>query len=120
MMHTRIPGPRHARLLTITGPIVPHKHSDLPIALVGPGTRSFGKLDEILKRPGRLASGTWVAVVTGQQDAIAEAVVRRGIVDLRWPTTGVIPQAGDIARSRTLVCVESSYKGSGLPGGLEN
>jgi Lrp/AsnC family transcriptional regulator for asnA, asnC and gidA len=107
-VRTRIKALRKAGLLRVAGLVDPHTHHDLTLALVGLSIRSYGKVDEILEKLARLDNGTWVAVVTGRYDAMAEVVVRGGMEDLYRLTTDVIPEAGDIVRSETFVLARRS------------
>ena len=106
--------------LKITGLIDPFEHKDLITALIGLSIQSYGKLDGILEKLANLDYVTWVAVVTGRYDVIAEVVVNGGMADLYRLTTDIIPQVGNIAKSETFVIMKSKRKWVCLPEGLKN
>jgi len=106
--------------LKITGLIDPFEHKNLIAALIGINIISYGKLDEILEKLGNLDYVTWVAVVTGRYDVIAEVVVNGGMADLYRLTTDIIPNVGNIAKSETFVIMKSKHKWVCLPEGLKH
>ena len=106
--------------LKITGLIDPFEHKDLITALIGLSIQSYGKLDGILEKLANLDYVTWVAVVTGRYDVIAEVVVNGGMADLYRLTTDIIPQVGNVAKSETFVIMKSKRKWVCLPEGLKN
>ena len=106
--------------LKIAGLIDPFEHKDLITALIGLNIQSYGKLDEILEKLANLDYVTWVAVVTGRYDVIAEVVVNGGMADLYRLATDIIPQVGNIAKSETFVIMKSKRKWVCLPEGLKN
>ena len=106
--------------LKIAGLIDPFEHKDLITALIGLNIQSYGKLDEILEKLANLDYITWVAVVTGRYDVIAEVIVNGGMADLYRLVTDIIPQVGNIAKSETFVIMKSKRKWVCLPKGLKN
>jgi Lrp/AsnC family transcriptional regulator for asnA, asnC and gidA len=106
--------------LKIAGLIDPFEHKNLITALIGMNIISYGKLDEILGKLANLDYITWVAVVTGRYDVIAEVVVNGGMADMYRLTTGIIPQVGNIAKSETFVIMKSKRKWVCLPEGLQD
>ena len=119
-VRSRIKNLEKAGKLKITGLIDPFEHKDLITALIGLNILSYGKLDEILKKLANLDYVTWVAVVTGRYDVIAEVVVNGGMEDLYRLTTDIIPQVGNIAKSETFVIMKSKRKWVCLPEGLQD
>ena len=114
-VRSRIKNLEKAGKLKITGLIDPFEHKDLITALIGLNILSYGKLDEILEKLANLDYVTWVAVVTGRYDVIAEVVVNGGMEDLYRLTTDVIPNVGNIAKSETFVIMKSKRKWVCLP-----
>jgi Lrp/AsnC family transcriptional regulator, regulator for asnA, asnC and gidA len=106
--------------LKITGLIDPFEHKDLITALIGLNILSYGKLNEILEKMANLEYVTWVAVVTGRYDVIAEVVVNGGMEDLYRLTTDIIPQVGNVAQSETFVIMKSKRKWVCLPEGFQD
>ena len=106
--------------LKITGLIDPFEHKDLITALIGLNILSYGKLDEILEKLANLDYVTWVAVVTGRYDVIAEVVVNGGMEDLYRLTTDIIPQVGNVAQTETFVIMKSKRNWVCLPEGLQD
>ncbi len=106
--------------LKITGLIDPFEHKDLITALIGLNILSYGKLNEILEKMANLEYVTWVAVVTGRYDVIAEVVVNGGMEDLYRLTTDIIPQVGNVAQSETFVIMKSKRKWVCLPEGIQD
>ena len=106
--------------LKIAGLIDPFEHKNLITALIGMNILSYGKLDEILEKLANLDYVTWVAVVTGRYDVIAEVVVNGGMADLYRLATDIIPQVGNVAKSETFVIMKSKRKWVCLPEGLKN
>ena len=106
--------------LKIAGLIDPFEHKNLITALIGINILSYGKLDEILEKLANLDYVTWVAVVTGRYDVIAEVVVNGGMADLYRLATDIIPQVGNVAKSETFVIMKSKRKWVCLPEGLKN
>ncbi|MFV9646685.1 MAG: Lrp/AsnC family transcriptional regulator [Desulfobacterales bacterium] len=106
--------------LKITGLIDPFEHKDLITALIGLNILSYGKLNEILEKMANLDYVTWVAVVTGRYDVIAEVVVNGGMEDLYRLTTDIIPQVGNVAQSETFVIMKSKRKWVCLPEGFQD
>ncbi len=106
--------------LKITGLIDPFEHKDLITALIGLNILSYGKLNEILEKLANLDYVTWVAVVTGRYDVIAEVVVNGGMADLYRLTTDIIPQVGNVAQSETFVIMKSKRKWVCLPEGFQD
>jgi Lrp/AsnC family transcriptional regulator for asnA, asnC and gidA len=119
-VRSRIKNLEKAGKLKITGLIDPFEHKDLITALIGLNIQSYGKLDEILEKLANLDYVTWVAVVTGRYDVIAEVVVNGGMADLYRLATDVIPIVGNIAKSETFVIMKSKRKWVCLPEGLKN
>ena len=119
-VRSRIKNLEKAGKLKITGLIDPFEHKDLITALIGLNILSYGKLDEILEKLANLDYVTWVAVVTGRYDVIAEVVVNGGMADLYRLTTDIIPQVGNIAKSETFVIMKSKRKWVCLPEGLQD
>ncbi|NQT56404.1 MAG: Lrp/AsnC family transcriptional regulator [Desulfobacteraceae bacterium] len=119
-VRSRIKNLKKAGKLKITGLIDPFEHKDLIIALIGLNILSYGKLDEILEKLANLDYVTWVAVVTGRYDVIAEVVVNGGIEDLYRLTTDIIPQVGDVAQTETFVIMKSKRKWVCLPEGFQD
>ena len=119
-VRSRIKNLEKAGKLKITGLIDPFEHKDLITALIGLNILSYGKLDEILEKLANLDYVTWVAVVTGRYDVIAEVVVNGGMADLYRLVTDIIPQVGNIAKSETFVIMKSKRKWVCLPEGLKN
>ena len=106
--------------LKITGLIDPFEHKDLITALIGLNIISYGKLNEILEKMANLEYVTWVAVVTGRYDVIAEVVVNGGMEDLYRLTTDIIPQVGNVAQTETFVIMKSKRKWVCLPEGFQD
>lgn len=106
--------------LKISGLIDPFEHKDLITALIGMNIISYGKLDEILEKLANLDYITWVAVVTGRYDVIAEVVVNGGMADLYRLTTDIIPQVGNVAQTETFVIMKSKRKWVCLPEGFQD
>jgi len=106
--------------LKITGLIDPFEHKDLITALIGLNILSYGKLNEILEKMANLEYVTWVAVVTGRYDVIAEVVVNGGMEDLYRLTTDIIPQVGNVAQTETFVIMKSKRKWVCLPEGFQD
>ena len=106
--------------LKITGLIDPFEHKDLITALIGLNILSYGKLNEILEKMANLDYITWVAVVTGRYDVIAEVVVNGGMADLYRLTTDVIPIVGNIAQGETFGIMKSKRKWVCLPEGFQD
>ena len=119
-VRSRIKNLEKAGKLKIAGLIDPFEHKNLITALIGMNIISYGKLDEILGKLANLDYVTWVAVVTGRYDVIAEVVVNGGMADLYRLTTDVIPIVGNIAKSETFVIMKSKRKWVCLPEGLKN
>ena len=119
-VRSRIKNLEKAGKLKITGLIDPFEHKDLITALIGLSIQSYGKLDGILEKLANLDYVTWVAVVTGRYDVIAEVVVNGGMADLYRLTTDVIPIVGNIAKSETFVIMKSKRKWICLPEGLQD
>ena len=119
-VRSRIKNLEKAGKLKITGLIDPFEHKDLITALIGLNILSYGKLDEILEKLANLDYVTWVAVVTGRYDVIAEVVVNGGMADLYRLTTDIIPQVGNVAQTETFVIMKSKRKWVCLPEGLQN
>lgn len=119
-VRSRIKNLEKAGKLRITGLIDPCEHKDLITALIGLNILSYGKLDEILEKLANLGYVTWVAVVTGRYDVIAEVVVNGGMADLYRLTTDIIPQMGNIAKSETFVIMKSKRKWVCLPEGFQD
>lgn len=118
-VRSRIKNLEKAGKLKITGLIDPFEHKDLITALIGLNILSYGKLDEILEKLANLDYVTWVAVVTGRYDVIAEVVVNGGMADLYRLTTDIIPQVGNVAQTETFVIMKSKRKWVCLPEGLQ-
>ncbi|MEA3232496.1 MAG: Lrp/AsnC family transcriptional regulator [Thermodesulfobacteriota bacterium] len=119
-VRARIKNLEKAGKLKITGLIDPLEHKDLITALIGLNILSYGKLDEILEKLANLGYVTWVAVVTGRYDVIAEVVVNGGMADLYRLTTDIIPQVGNVAKSETFVIMKSKRKWVCLPEGFRD
>ena len=119
-VRSRIKNLEKAGKLKITGLIDPFEHKDLITALIGLNILSYGKLDEILEKLANLDYVTWVAVVTGRYDVIAEVVVNGGMADLYRLTTDIIPQVGNVAQTETFVIMKSKRKWVCLPEGLQD
>jgi len=119
-VRSRIKNLEKAGKLKITGLIDPFEHKDLITALIGLNILSYGKLDEILEKLANLDYVTWVAVVTGRYDVIAEVIVNGGMEDLYRLTTDIIPQVGNVAQTETFVIMKSKRKWVCLPEGLQN
>ena len=119
-VRSRIKNLEKAGKLKITGLIDPFEHKDLITALIGLNILSYGKLDEILEKLANLDYVTWVAVVTGRYDVIAEVVVNGGMEDLYRLTTDIIPQVGNVAQTETFVIMKSKRKWVCLPEGLQD
>jgi Lrp/AsnC family transcriptional regulator for asnA, asnC and gidA len=119
-VRSRIKNLEKAGKLKIAGLIDPFEHKDLITALIGLNILSYGKLDEILEKLANLDYVTWVAVVTGRYDVIAEVVVNGGMADLYRLATDIIPQVGNIAKSETFVIMKSKRKWVCLPEGLQD
>jgi len=106
--------------LKIAGLIDPSQNKELVTALIGMNILSYGKLDEILGELADLNYVTWVAVVAGRYDVIAEVVVDGGMEDLYQITTKIIPQVGSVARTETFAVMKSKRKWLCPPKGLQN
>ena len=119
-VRSRIKNLEKAGKLKIAGLIDPFEHKNLITALIGMNILSYGKLDEILEKLANLDYVTWVAVVTGRYDVIAEVVVNGGMADLYRLATDIIPQVGNVAKSETFVIMKSKRKWVCLPEGLKN
>ena len=119
-VRSRIKNLEKAGKLKITGLIDPFEHKDLITALIGLNILSYGKLDEILEKLANLDYVTWVAVVTGRYDVIAEVVVNGGMEDLYRLTTDIIPQVGNVAQTETFVIMKSKRKWVCLPEGFQD
>ncbi len=119
-VRSRIKNLEKAGKLKIIGLIDSFEHKDLITALIGLNILSYGKLDEILEKLANLDYVTWVAVVTGRYDVIAEVVVNGGMTDLYRLTTDIIPQVGNIAQTETFVIMKSKRKWVCLPEGLQD
>ena len=119
-VRSRIKNLEKAGKLKITGLIDPFEHKDLITALIGLNILSYGKLDEILEKLANLDYVTWVAVVTGRYDVIAEVIVNGGMEDLYRLTTDIIPQVGNVAQTETFVIMKSKRKWVCLPEGLQD
>ena len=119
-VRSRIKNLEKAGKLKITGLIDPFEHKDLITALIGLDILSYGKLDKILEKLANLDYVTWVAVVTGRYDVIAEVVVNGGMEDLYRLTTDIIPQVGNVAQTETFVIMKSKRKWVCLPEGLQD
>lgn len=119
-VRSRIKNLEKAGKLKITGLIDPFEHKDLITALIVMNINSYGKLDEILEKLANLDYVTWVAVVTGRYDVIAEVVVNGGMADLYRLTTDIIPQVGNVAQTETFVIMKSKRKWVCLPEGFQD
>ena len=119
-VRSRIKNLEKAGKLKITRLIDPFEHKELITALIGMNIISYGKLDEILEKLANLDYVTWVAVVTGRYDVIAEVVVNGGMADPYRLTTDIIPQVGNVAKSETFVIMKSKRKWVCLPEGLQD
>ncbi len=119
-VRSRIKNLEKAGKLKITGLIDPFEHKDLITALIVMNINSYGKLDEILEKLANLDYVTWVAVVTGRYDVIAEVVVNGGMEDLYRLTTDIIPQVGNVAQTETFVIMKSKRKWVCLPEGFQD
>jgi len=119
-VRSRIKNLEKAGKLKIAGLIDPFEHKNLITALIGMNIISYGKLDEILEKLANLDYVTWVAVVTGRYDVIAEVVVNGGMADLYRLTTDIIPQVGNVAQTETFVIMKSKRKWVCLPEGLQD
>jgi len=119
-VRSRIKALEKSGMLKITGLINPFEHKDLITALIGLNILSYGKLDEILEKFAHLDYVTWVAVVTGRYDVVAEVVVNGGMAELYRFTTDVIPRVGNVAQSETFVIMKSRRKWVCLPEGLQD
>jgi Lrp/AsnC family transcriptional regulator for asnA, asnC and gidA len=106
--------------LKITGLIDSFQHKDLITALIGLNILSYGKPDEILEKLANLDYVTWVAVVTGRYDVIAEVVVNGGMEDLYRLTTDIILQVGNVAQTETFIVMKSKRKWVCLPEGFQD
>ncbi len=119
-VRSRIKNLEKAGKLKIIGLIDSFEHKDLITALIGLNILSYGKLDEILEKLANLDYVTWVAVVTGRYDVIAEVVVNGGMEDLYRLTTDIIPQVGNVAQTETFIIMKSKRKWVCLPEGFQD
>jgi len=106
--------------LKIAGLIDSFQNKELITALIGLNILSYGKLDEILGKLADLDYVTWVAVVTGRYDVIAEVVVDGGMEDLYRITTEIIPKVGSVAKTETFTVMKSKKKWLCPPKGLHS
>ena len=119
-VRSRIKNLERAGMLKIAGLIDPYQHQEFTTALIGLNILSYGKLDEILEKVANLDYVTWVAVVTGRYDVIAEVVVNGGMKDLYRLTADVIPRVGNVVQTETFVIMKSRRKWVCLPEGLQD
>ena len=94
-------------------------HQEFTVALIGLNIRSYGRLDEILKRIAELDHVTWASVVTGRYDILAEVVFTGGTATLYRITAEIIPQVGEVLSSESFVIIKSMNKWTRLPEGLD-
>lgn len=119
-VRSRIKALEKSGMLKIACLIDPYQHQEFTTALIGLNILSYGKLDEILEKFAHLDYVTWVAVVTGRYDVVAEVVVNGGMAELYRFTTDVIPRVGNVAQSETFVIMKSKRKWVCLPEGFQD
>ena len=81
-VRTRIKKLQEDGLLRISGMINPELCKDVSVVLIGIRVQTHGKLDQELERISSLDRITWAAVVTGQYDIMAEAIITGGMTEL--------------------------------------
>ena len=117
-MESRINNLEQSGVLKIAGLVDPAQHQEMTTALIGLNIISHGKVDEILEKLPRIDNVTWVTVVTGRYDVIAEVVFKGGMEELYRLTSVEIPKIGNVT-SETFVIIKSRGKWIHLPEGME-
>jgi Lrp/AsnC family transcriptional regulator, regulator for asnA, asnC and gidA len=118
-VRARIKSLEGAGLLKISGLIDPDQHGEFTSALVAMSMsiRSYGKMDQILKKIADLDNVVWASVVTGRYDIIAEVVFKGGTAEL-YRFTETILKMANVVRSETFVVMKSRRKWIRLPKGV--
>ena len=106
-------------IFKVSGLIDPSRHRKMIMALVAMSVRSEGKLDQILDKIAKLPNVSWVGVVTGRYDIIAEVMCVEGKDELYRFTTETILKMGNIVRSETFIIMKSKNNWLCLPEGVE-
>ena len=106
-------------IFKVAGLIDPSKHQEMITALVTMSVRSEGKLDQILDKIANLPNVSWVGVVTGRYDIIAEVMCVEGKEELYRFTTETILKMGNIVRSETFIIMKSKNNWLCIPEGVE-
>ena len=106
-------------IFKVSGLVDPSRHRKMITALVTMSVRSEGKLDKILDKIAKLPNVSWVGVVTGRYDIIAEVMCVEGKEELYRFTTETILKMGNIIRSETFIFMKSKNNWLCLPKGVE-
>ena len=106
-------------IFKVSGLIDPSQHRKMITALVAMSVRSEGKLNQILDKIAKLPNVSWVGVVTGRYDIIAEVMCVEGKDELYRFTTETILKMGNIVRSETFIIMKSKNNWLCLPEGVE-
>lgn len=106
-------------LMKIAGLVDMQKVEDIIIALVGISVEKDDTVDHIVKELAKLKQVTWVAVVTGRYDIIAEVLLTKGVRSLYQFTTKALPSLGSVKTSESFVIMKAEKKWALLPPELE-